>query len=126
VAWKRRCRISFWWLMTAGGPQGGRAPARERGFQVTEAADGLEALAWCRAAMPRAVLLDWNMPVMSGIEFLRTLRAESGGDRARGDHVHRPQHLRDIVEALAAGADEFVMKPFDGEILTGKLEEAGL
>jgi two-component system chemotaxis response regulator CheY len=98
----------------------------ERGFEVTEAADGLEALAWCRAAMPRAVLLDWNMPVMSGIEFLRTLRAESGGERPVVIMCTVRNTSEDIVEALAAGADEFVMKPFDGEILTGKLEETGL
>ena len=40
------------------------------GFYIAEASDGLEALAWCRTEMPDAVLLDWNMPVMSGIEFL--------------------------------------------------------
>ncbi|OYW27762.1 MAG: two-component system response regulator [Caulobacter sp. 12-67-6] len=50
------------------------------GFEIAEAADGMEALAWCRAAMPDAVLLDWNMPVMNGIEFLRQLRNEPGGD----------------------------------------------
>jgi CheY-like chemotaxis protein len=47
------------------------------GFEIAEAADGMEALAWCRAAMPDAVLLDWNMPVMNGIEFLRQLRSGS-------------------------------------------------
>ena len=51
------------------------------GFEIAEASDGMEALAWCRAAMPDAVLLDWNMPVMTGIEFLRHLRLEPGGDK---------------------------------------------
>ena len=46
------------------------------GFEIAEAADGMEALAWCRAAMPDAILLDWNMPVMNGIDFLRRLRSE--------------------------------------------------
>ena len=51
----------------------------DKGFEVAEAADGMEALAWCRAAMPEAILLDWNMPVMNGIDFLRQLRAEPQG-----------------------------------------------
>jgi two-component system chemotaxis response regulator CheY len=98
----------------------------ERGFEVDEAADGLEALAWCRAGMPRAILLDWNMPVMNGIEFLRTLRTEPGGDEPVVIICSERNELEDIVEALAAGADEYLMKPFDGEILSGKLEETGL
>ena len=50
------------------------------GFDVAEAADGAEALAWCRTCMPDVVLLDWNMPVMNGLEFLRRLRKEPGGE----------------------------------------------
>ena len=53
----------------------------DMGFEIAEAGDGMEALAWCRAAMPDAILLDWNMPVMNGIDFLRQLRAEPGGER---------------------------------------------
>ncbi len=98
----------------------------ERGFQVTEAADGLEALAWCRAAMPRAILLDWNMPMMNGIEFLRALRVEAGGADPVVIMCTVRNTAEDIVEALAAGADEYVMKPFDAEILASKLEETGL
>ncbi len=52
----------------------------EGGYEVAEAEDGSRALAACRAAMPDCVLLDWNMPVMNGIEFLRALRAEFGPD----------------------------------------------
>ena len=55
------------------------------GFYIAEASDGLEALAWCRTEMPDAVLLDWNMPVMTGIEFLKQLREEPGGDVLRRD-----------------------------------------
>jgi two-component system chemotaxis response regulator CheY len=96
------------------------------GYEIAEAADGMEALAWCRAAMPDAVLLDWNMPVMSGIEFLRRLRAEPDGDKpvvvlctVENDSAH-------INEALEAGANEYIMKPFDGDIIAEKLIEAGL
>ena len=50
-------------------------------FEIEEAADGMEALHACRRRMPDAILLDWTMPVMSGIDFLRQLRQEPGGDR---------------------------------------------
>ena len=50
------------------------------GFDVAEAADGMEALAWCRTSMPEAILLDWNMPVLNGLEFLQQLRGEPGGE----------------------------------------------
>ena len=53
----------------------------DMGFEIAEAADGMEALAWCRAAMPDAILLDWNMPVMNGIDFLRRLRGEPNGEK---------------------------------------------
>ena len=49
------------------------------GFEIAEAADGVEAMAWCRTSMPEAILLDWNMPVMDGLDFLRQLRAQPEG-----------------------------------------------
>src|SRR6201996_4612416 len=55
----------------------------DMGFDVAEAGDGVEALSWCRASMPDAILLDWNMPGMNGIEFLRQLREERGGDKPK-------------------------------------------
>ncbi|MDP3175369.1 response regulator [Phenylobacterium sp.] len=96
------------------------------GFEIAEASDGAEALAWCRAAMPDAVLLDWNMPVMSGIDFLKHLRAEVGGDRPRVVFCTVENDVAHINEALACGADEFIMKPFDGEIVASKFFQAGL
>jgi len=98
----------------------------DMGFDTGEAGDGAEALLWCRSQMPRAILLDWNMPVMNGIDFLRALRREPGG----ADPVVVLFTVRDSVaeieEALAAGADEYMMKPFDGDILKAKFAEAGL
>jgi two-component system chemotaxis response regulator CheY len=82
------------------------------GFTVREAEDGAQALAACREAMPKVVLLDWNMPVMDGISFLRAARAEFGPDRP--------------VEALEAGAQEYIMKPFDAALLQDKFVQAGL
>ena len=96
------------------------------GYEIAEAADGVEALAWCRAAMPDAILLDWNMPVMTGIEFLRRLRAEPDGEAPTVVFCTVENDLAHIREALDAGASEYIMKPFDGDIISAKFAEAGL
>lgn len=96
------------------------------GFEVSEAGDGAEALAWCRTVMPDAVLLDWNMPVMSGIEFLRMLRKEPGGDAPKVILCTVENDMSRIEEALEAGADEYIMKPFDGDIIASKFMQADL
>ena len=96
------------------------------GYEIAEAADGVEALAWCRAAMPDAILLDWNMPVMTGIEFLRRLRAEAGGEAPVVVFCTVENDLAHIREALDAGANEYIMKPFDKDIVQAKFEEVGL
>jgi two-component system chemotaxis response regulator CheY len=98
----------------------------EIGFDVAEAADGVEALAWCRAAMPEAILLDWNMPVMDGLEFLLQLRKEPGGDRPVVVFCTVENDTDHIARALEAGAIEFIMKPFDSDIIESKFVEAGL
>ena len=95
-------------------------------FQVDEAADGLEALTACRKKMPDAVLLDWNMPVMTGIDFLRQLRRERGGDLPIVVFCTTENDVEHISEAIKAGANEYIMKPFDGDILQSKFIEAGL
>ena len=95
-------------------------------FDPLEAGDGLEALAQCRAQMPDVVLLDWSMPVMDGREFLRALRAEPGGDRPVVIFCSARDAPADIAEALEDGADEYIMKPFDGDIIASKFAEAGL
>jgi two-component system chemotaxis response regulator CheY len=94
-------------------------------FEIAEAADGMEALAWCRAAMPDAVLLDWNMPVMGGLDFLRALRAEPGGGAPKVVFCTVENDLAHIEQALACGADEYIMKPFDGDIVAAKFAEVG-
>jgi two-component system chemotaxis response regulator CheY len=96
------------------------------GFEVAEAADGADALAWCRTAMPQAILLDWVMPVMDGVEFLRQLRQEPGGEAPRVIFCSVENDLARIRQALEAGADEYIMKPFDGDIVTSKLTMAGV
>ncbi len=96
------------------------------GFAVHEAADGRQALAACRTRLPDAVLLDWNMPVMGGIEFLRTARAEFGPDKPPVIFCTTEALMDRILEALEAGAQEYIMKPFNEDILRGKLQQAGL
>jgi two-component system chemotaxis response regulator CheY len=96
------------------------------GFDVTEAEDGALALSACRSKMPDAILLDWNMPVMNGIEFLRALRSEFGPDNPPVLFCTTENDMRFVEEAIEAGAQEFIMKPFDEHILRGKLEQVGL
>ena len=96
------------------------------GFEVAEASDGVEAMAWCSAVMPDAVLLDWRMPQMDGMEFLRRLRAEPGGTAPKVIFCSVENEIERIREALDAGADEFIMKPFDSGIVAGKFGYLGL
>ncbi|MGF1463585.1 MAG: response regulator [Maricaulaceae bacterium] len=95
-------------------------------FECAEAADGQEALDTCRTDMPDAILLDWNMPVMNGIDFLRALRREQGGDQPVVVFCTTENDVSHIMEALSAGANEYIMKPFDSDIIEAKFAEAGL
>ena len=96
------------------------------GFIVEEAEDGSVALAACRRRMPGSVLLDWNMPVMNGIEFLKALRAEFGPEQPPVLFCTTENDISFIEQAIAFGAQEFIMKPFDEEILRGKFAQVGL
>ena len=96
------------------------------GFEVAEAGDGVEALAWCNAVMPDVIVLDWRMPSLDGIGFLRRLRAERGGEIPKVIFCSVENEIERIREALDAGADKYIMKPFDGGIVAGKLDYLGL
>ncbi len=76
--------------------------------------------------MPHAVLLDWNMPVKSGIEFLVELRALSGVEQPVVVFCTTENDMSHIQEAIKAGADEYIMKPFDSDIIASKFEQVGL
>jgi two-component system chemotaxis response regulator CheY len=95
-------------------------------FQVAEAQDGHEALRRCKADAPDVVLLDWNMPVMSGIEFLRALDDADLKQRPKVVFCTTENGVAHIRTAIEAGADEYVMKPFDRETLHSKLQLVGL
>jgi len=99
---------------------------QELSFDTVEAADGKEALDACVQALPDAVLLDWNMPVMSGIEFLRELRKLDGGDKPIVVFCTTENDIEHIQEAIEAGANEYIMKPFDSEIIQAKFSQVGL
>lgn len=98
----------------------------ELSFETLEAADGQEALDQCEKRMPEAVLLDWNMPVKSGIEFLRELRVMPGGDAPIVVFCTTENDIEHIQEAIEAGANEYIMKPFDSEIIQAKFVQVGL
>ena len=96
------------------------------GCAVIEAADGQQAMDACRAGMPDFILLDWNMPVMDGITFLRTLRGEFGPESPPVVFCTTENDMDHIEMAISSGAQEYIMKPFDEDILIGKLGQAGL
>ena len=95
-------------------------------FETAEACDGSEALAFCRTAMPDAILLDWAMPNMDGLEFVAKLRGEPGGEQPVVVFCAAENEPARIAEALDCGADEYIMKPFDADIVACKFGQAGL
>ncbi len=99
---------------------------QELDFGTEEAADGKQALDACKQNMPDAILLDWNMPVMNGIDFLRALRQLPGGDAPRVLFCTTENDIEHITKAIEAGANEYIMKPFDADIVESKFLEVGL
>jgi len=95
-------------------------------FRVSEAENGEIALAACGRAMPDAILLDWNMPVADGPTFLARLRRLDGGGAPKVIFCTTENDIEHITRAIEGGADEYIMKPFDQDILRAKLEEVGL
>lgn len=96
------------------------------GFSVQEAEDGQVALDSCLASMPDVVLLDWNMPVKSGIDFLVELRALQGVEQPYVVFCTTENDMKYIQKAISAGADEYIMKPFDKDIIESKFSQVGL
>jgi two-component system chemotaxis response regulator CheY len=95
-------------------------------FSCDEAENGRLAVEKCAAAMPDFILLDWNMPVMNGIEFLQELRQMPNGDTPKVVLCTTENDMAHIQQALMAGADEYIMKPFDNDIMQDKLSQVGL
>ncbi len=95
-------------------------------FEIVEAENGEEAIEACRRQMPEAILLDWNMPKMDGYDFLRALRRLPGGDKPKVVFCTAENDVAHIARALHAGANEYIMKPFDKDIVEAKFQEVGL
>jgi two-component system chemotaxis response regulator CheY len=95
-------------------------------FRVSEAENGEAGLKACQTEMPDVILLDWNMPVMDGYSFLKELRSTPEGQVPKVVFCTTENGLGHITRALEAGADEYVMKPFDKHILAAKLQELGV
>ena len=100
---------------------------KSAGFETSEARNGKEALALLEAGGPTDVmLLDWNMPVMDGLETLHNLRANARWDNVKVMMVTTETEMDEMSRALAEGANEYVMKPFTREVILEKLEMLGL
>ncbi len=100
-----------------------RSALTEFGYDVTEATNGQEGLAAVGRQGPFSLaLVDWNMPVLNGIEFVRGVRCDHANDSLKLMMVTTEVESAQIRKALEAGANEYVMKPFTKDILREKIE----
>lgn len=97
------------------------------GFRILEAGDGKEGLDQLDQHYPdvELTLVDWNMPVMNGLEFVKTVRADNQYQQMKIAMVTTETEPAQMARALMAGVDEYVMKPFTSEILVEKLRLMG-
>jgi len=95
-------------------------------FSCEEAEHGKLALDACQRTMPNVILLDWNMPVMDGMEFLRALRKLPNGGEPVVVFCTTENDIKHIQEAMTNGANEYIMKPFDADIVRSKLSQLGV
>lgn len=97
------------------------------GFEVSEASDGLEGLERLSAGpLPQLALVDWNMPNMNGVDMIRQVRSRREYDPLRVLMVSSETGTDQVAEALQAGADEYLMKPFTADSLRAKLDMLGM
>ncbi len=95
------------------------------GYAVVEAENGEEALTRCQLGMPHLVLTDWNMPVMSGLDFVARMRELPEAKKATVVFCTSKGEVADIHAGIAAGADDYIVKPFEETALKAKLETLG-
>jgi len=95
-------------------------------FRVVEAEDAMAAMRACDDSMPDVILLDWNMPEISGLEFLKDLRQRPGGAEPKVIFCTTENQVTKIQNAIECGADEYIMKPFNEFIIKEKLEQIGM
>lgn len=90
---------------------------------VTEAGDGADALAKCQAAQFECVLTDWNMPVMDGMELTINLRKLPNYSATPIMMITTEGGKQDVIEALTQGVNQYIVKPFNQDILQAKMAE---
>jgi two-component system chemotaxis response regulator CheY len=96
---------------------------RDMGFETCDAIHGQDALLKLRAVDPPALmLLDWNMPEMNGLDVLKRVRANPAFNDMRIVMVTTETEMSQMMRAMEAGADEYVMKPFTKDVIRGKLQ----
>jgi len=96
------------------------------GMGVTVANNGLFALEMCRYDMPDVILLDWNMPLMNGPTFQKELKKLPGGTKPKIIFCTIESDMSHMERAIDGGALEYIMKPYNRDILISKLEMAGV
>jgi two-component system chemotaxis response regulator CheY len=96
------------------------------GCALNEAESGEAAIEHCQQQMPDVVLLDWNLPRMSGIDFITALRRLPNGQKPVVFYCTTENDPIDIARALSAGGDDYIMKPYDRAGVHAKFVEAGL
>ena len=95
-------------------------------YTVAEAEDGMSALRLVREKMPDLIFLDWNLPTMKGVDFVKSVRGQQNGDHPVILFCTTENDATEVAHAMAAGANEFIMKPFDGTLVRSKLAEIGV
>ena len=95
-------------------------------FDVEEAEDGQQAMNACQRNMPTSILLDCNMSIMNGFDFLTELHATKGIEQPIVVMCTTENDMAHVKEAMSKGADEYIMKPFDGDIIKSKFVQVGL
>ena len=104
-----------------------RRMLKELGFEVEEAENGQEALAQLASSpLPNIALVDWNMPIMDGYQFVKSVRSKAKFNKLLLMMVTTETELDRLTAAIEAGVDEYVMKPFTKEVIEEKFEILGL
>ena len=106
--------------------KGGRRIVEGLSLRVSEAEDVLQALTVCREDMPDAIILDSAMPGLDSVTFLKNLRGMPGGTGPKVVLCPTDNDVGQIARAMHAGANAYMLKPFDRELVTAKLEDVGV
>ncbi len=99
---------------------------KELNFESMEASNGKEALELCSKRKPDFILLDWNMPVMNGIEFVKEFKKNENNNNVVIIFCTTENEMEKIQEALLYNVNEYIMKPFDRDVLREKLIMTGI